>query len=442
MTAFFDRLASHKLFGYKIFAIPAYLFTLILAIVVACNFMGIIPTSMIGSLGAMFMIGIVFGEVGDRLPLWKDYLGGGTLMAMLGGSLLVYLNVLSENTVTGIDEMMKSTDLITFYAAVLITGSILSIERKSLIKSFAGYIPTVLAGLVGACAGGLLGGVIFGISIKDVLLYYFLPIMGPGTGAGAVPMSQIFESAGLGTAAEFLTKACPILNLALVMSIIFGALMNALGKAIPKISGEGQLLRGEQTEQSVERSSTAAKATSRQIASGFVIACGYYILGCLCNKLVPPIFGVKIHAFAYMVILLSVSIIMGLIPDDVRVGIKKLQGFFASEFSWVIMVGVGVVYINFADLIAVLTFSNLLMAAMIIAGSAICTMTVGTLMGFYPVESAITATLCMSNSGGAGDVAVLGAAQRMNLLSWAQMSSRIGGGIMLIIASILMSIFA
>ena len=50
---------------------------------------------MVGSIGAMFIIGIVMGELGDRLPVWKDYIGGGTLLALLGGSLLVYFNPVS-----------------------------------------------------------------------------------------------------------------------------------------------------------------------------------------------------------------------------------------------------------------------------------------------------------------------------------------------------------
>ena len=43
----------------------------------------------------------------------------------------------------------------------------------------------------------------------------------------------------------------------------------------------------------------------------------------------------------------------------------------------------------------------------------------------------------MANRGGSGDLAVLGASDRMDLISYAQLSSRLGGGIILVIGSIL-----
>lgn len=63
----------------------------------------------------------------------------------------------------------------------------------------------------------------------------------------------------------------------------------------------------------------------------------------------------------------------------------------------------------------------------------------GDLMGFYPADSAITAGMCMANRGGSGDIACLGAADRMEMIAYAQLSSRLSGGIVLIIASFVFS---
>ena len=133
MEKLFQALDGHSFWGYKLFAIPMYLFLLLAFTVITANQLDIIPSSMVGSIGAMFIIGIVMGELGDRLPVWKDYIGGGTLLALLGGSLLVYFNLLGESCRESIGELMKTTDFITFYAAVLITGSILSIDRAVLL---------------------------------------------------------------------------------------------------------------------------------------------------------------------------------------------------------------------------------------------------------------------------------------------------------------------
>ncbi len=54
-----------------------------------------------------------------------------------------------------------------------------------------------------------------------------------------------------------------------------------------------------------------------------------------------------------------------------------------------------------------------------------------------PVEAAVV-TACHSGLGGTGDVAILGAADRMGLMAFAQISTRVGGALMIVIATFLM----
>ncbi|MGQ0418938.1 2-hydroxycarboxylate transporter family protein, partial [Bacillus sp. HC-Mk] len=63
------------------------------------------------------------------------------------------------------------------------------------------------------------------------------------------------------------------------------------------------------------------------------------------------------------------------------------------------------------------------------------------LMQMYPVESAIV-TGCHSGLGGTGDVAILSASNRMELMPFAQISTRLGGAAMVVTATILLKMFS
>ncbi|WP_421019345.1 2-hydroxycarboxylate transporter family protein, partial [Klebsiella pneumoniae] len=59
---------------------------------------------------------------------------------------------------------------------------------------------------------------------------------------------------------------------------------------------------------------------------------------------------------------------------------------------------------------------------------------VGRWLGMHPVESGIV-TACHSGLGGTGDVAILSASNRMGLMPFAQISTRIGGAAMVVCAT-------
>ena len=155
----------------------------------------------------------------------------------------------------------------------------------------------------------------------------------------------------------------------------------------------------------------------------------------MAKKILPSVFGVAIPNFAYLIIFAALANILDLIPVRTKAACQKVQQFCASKLVWVQMAGCGITLIDFNQMMSVLSPENLLMCVLIVLGCVLGSGLFGYLVGFYPIESSITAGLCMANMGGAGDLAVLGAAKRMELMSYAQISSRIGGAIVLLVGS-------
>lgn len=147
----------------------------------------------------------------------------------------------------------------------------------------------------------------------------------------------------------------------------------------------------------------------------------------------------EIHRLAFLVILVALLNVANVVPDEVKAGAKRMQTFFSKHCIWILMAAVG--FGTDVKILYALTIPNLLIALAIVYGAVGFIMVLARKMKFYPVEAAITAGLCMANRGGAGTFAVLGAADRMELMSFAQISSRIGGAMMLILGSVIFGIF-
>ena len=161
----------------------------------------------------------------------------------------------------------------------------------------------------------------------------------------------------------------------------------------------------------------------KDLGGAFFLAIGFYALGRLFAKtILPTIFGTAIHQFAYMIIFVAAVAAAGIVPDNVRAAAKKLQSFFTANLILIIMVGVGV-DTNIIELAKAITLGNVVIALAIVIGAIIGSALVGYLVGFFPIDS------------------VLGACDRMGLIAYAQLSSRLGGGIVLIVASILFGAF-
>ena len=424
----------------EFFGMPWYVALGAVAAILTAAYTGGLSKDLLGSFALMFAIGLVFYEIGERIPFWNTYIGGGIVLAFIGTSVLVYFNLIPQPYLKSMAAVMDDQDFLAFFIAVLITGSILSLERDILLKSFAGYIPAILGGLAGAAILGILGGLVFGISPAVTILKYVLPIMGGGNGGGAVPLSQIYEQVTGHPKTEYYAFAISVLTIANIFAIMTAAVLNKIGEKKPSLTGDGTVLMRKHKEIATEKGKSSA--TLAQVGGGLILSSAFYALGRLFGKtLLPKIFGVAIHPFAYMILFVALVSATGIIPEGLRTGAKKLQSFFTGTLILIIMVGVGA-DTSLKELMDAITFGNVVIAFLIVVGAILGSAVTGYLVGFYPIDSAVTAGLCMANRGGSGDLAVLGASKRMGLMAYAQLSSRLGGGMVLIIGSILFSMLS
>ena len=167
---------------------PWWLYLLCAAVVLAVALTDTLGYDLMAFIAVSASLAILFNKIGKILPIWNTYIGGGLLMVFFGTAILKQFNLIPEKYVEQISNMVQGdVNLLGIFILALIMGSILSLDRKVLLRSFVGYIPAILGGLAGASVLGVLAGLIFGISPVNMIIKYVLPIMGGGKGAGAVP---------------------------------------------------------------------------------------------------------------------------------------------------------------------------------------------------------------------------------------------------------------
>lgn len=419
--------------GFKIMGISLPLFGIITAVVLIATYMGVLPKGMIGAFPLMMVVGAVLNELGNRTPIIKDYLGGGPIVVIFGSAALVTYGVLPEASKTIMVNFMKGEGFLSFYIAALITGSILGMDRKLLIKAAVRYLPVILGGVLAALGLTGLVGALMGFGAKEAMLYVALPIMGGGMGAGAVPLSQIFGQTLNVDPAQMMSKMVPALALGNAMAIVVAGLLDRIGKKKKSLSGNGRLMK---SQENVKQESESGDSIDYKLMGiGLLLATTFFVWGKILAKFIP------IHSYALMIISVAVVKVIGILPRKYEVAAFQWFRFVMSNFTPALLVGIGVAYTDLNAVINALSITYVVLVFMTVVGATIGSGFVGRLLGFYPVEASITGGLCMANMGGTGDVAVLSAAKRMELMPFAQISSRIGGAFMLILATALLQMF-
>ncbi|MEA5095247.1 Citrate-sodium symporter [bioreactor metagenome] len=423
---------------YKIMGISLPVYFTLLVILLVAVFLDILPGGMIGAFAFMMIIGSLLDVIGNNTPIVKTFFGGGPIVIIFGSAAMVYYNLIPASVSENVTTFMKGGGFLDFYIAALITGSILGMSKKLLIKAAVRYFPTIIGGVAVSLLFVSLGGMLFGQAPGESIAYIGIPIMGGGMGAGAVPISEVF-SQGLGVPSEtILSKLVPAVALGNAMAIVFGGLLDRLGKKYPSLSGNGKLMEIGEDDLKEKEDTEALKLSDYGI--GIAIATSFFVVGEIVAYFFDTYAGLDIHPYAWMIISVALAKAFNVLPQQFERACAGWYKFVATNWTSALLMGIGIAYTNLGQVISAFSPIYLVLVFLVVLGAVVGTALVGKLVGFYPIEAAITAGLCMANMGGTGDVAVLTAAHRMELMPFAQISSRLGGAFIILLATFIVPI--
>ncbi len=421
-----EKLKEIKIMG---MSLPMYLLAAVVILYAAMT--GILPENMVGALAVMMILGSALNLMGNKIPMIRSYLGGGAVFCIFASSALATFGILPKVVVENCKDFMNNVGFLDFYIAALITGSILGMDRGLLKKAAVRFLPISFLSM--ACAVLMAGvmGIITGRGFGETILYIALPMMSGGMGAGVIPLSGIYAGATGADSAQIISQMIPASAVGNVLAIICAALIAKLGTAIPSINGNGQLMPTKNDGKKTEKK----ELDFTTMGMGLLFAMMFFTIGTLISKIFP-----SVHAYAFMIIVVVICKVAGIVPKKYEEAAVQWSQFVMKNFTSALLAGIGIALLDLKVLGAALTPQFILITVVIILTVAVCAGLFGKLVGFYPVEASITAGLCTNSMGGTGNIAVLSASDRMGLIPFAQMATRLGGAIVLISASFLIGI--
>jgi Na+/citrate or Na+/malate symporter len=125
--------------------------------------------------------------------------------------------------------------------------------------------------------------------------------------------------------------------------------------------------------------------------------------------------------------------LVNLVPHPIEVAASQVGHFFAVAVTYPLLFAVAVALTPWSAIVEALHPANLLVITLVVVSLTGSGFVIGKLMRLFPVEAALV-NACHSGSGGTGVVAILTASDRMDLMPFAQIATRIGGAITVALA--------
>ena len=418
---------------YKVGPMPLPVYVAIAAITIIAAINKKLPNDMIGGFAVLMLAGFLLGEIGSRLPIFK-HIGGAAILCLFVPSALIGFRLMDPEMLKAVTTTMKTANLQYLYIACLVAGSILGMSHKVLVQGFMRMFLPLLAGTLAAIVTGIAVGLLFGYSPGHSFFFIVVPIVGGGIGEGILPLSIGYSEILGKPQAELIAMLVPAALLGNVVAILSSGVLRWLGDKKPHLTGNGFLVKSGEDVDLLKAGHTDVPIDLGLMGAGLLISCAFFILGAVLAEYTG------IPGPILMIVSAALLKVLKLIPEKIELGAYQMYKFVSANLTFAILVGLGALFVSWKDLVHAFSPGYFAVCAATVTALVASGFFVGKWLNMYPVESGIV-TACHSGLGGTGDVAILSASNRMGLMPFAQISTRIGGAAMIVCATILLKFF-
>ncbi|MGU3463612.1 2-hydroxycarboxylate transporter family protein [Methylobacterium sp. C33D] len=416
--------------------IPLPVYVLLLTLIAAFAIRGKISGEVTVMIAVLIAGGFTCAEIGRRIPVLRA-VGGSSLVTIFLPSYLVAHQLLPAPLVQSVTTFTKSTNFIYLFITAVVVGSILSMDRRVLIQGFAKiFVPLALGSLAGLLVGGSVGWLV-GIGFWRSILYVVVPVMAGGVGEGAIPLSVGYAEALGVDHGGMLGQILPLVFFGNLVAIILCGALNTLGKRRPDLTGNGRLQPAadgatDADPGAVHRNTSGIDVAT--VAAGGITGIAIYVFGTLIHALIG------LPAPVAMLFLVVLAKLLRAVPDSLEEGARVVFRFFVVAVTYPLLFSTAVALTPWHELVEAFHPANLVTIVATVLALTGTGYVVGRWLAMYPIETAIV-NACHSGLGGTGDVMILTAAERMELMPFAQVATRIGGALTVTAAIVAMAHF-
>jgi malate:Na+ symporter len=417
-----------RVFDMRIGALPLPVYLVLIAVLALMTAHGKLAADLPTGIALVAVGGFTCAELAKRIP-WIRHIGATSIFAAFIPSMLVYYKLMPEPITKAVTTFTKQSNFLYLFIAAIIVGSVLSMDRQTLVKGFVRIFIPVMSGSIAAACVGTAVGTLLGLDAKHALFMVVVPIMAGGVGEGALPLSAGYAQILGVEQGPLFAQVLSAVMLGNIAAICCAGLLNYLGTRRPRLTGNGRLTIAQGRDDGIDSDSKGPtfEFDVSSVAAAGATAIALYLLGVLSHQYFDW------PAPVVMLVLVVGAQFFQIVSPRVRGGARFMYGFFSTAVTYPLMFAISVAMTPWGEIVTAFHWVNIVTAVSTVLTLVLTGFFVARWTGMYPVEAAIV-NATHSGLGGTGDVAILTAANRMELMPFAQIATRIGGAVTVMVA--------